>query len=134
MTAPVPGGADTARNKALARRYVEEVVSGGRLELLDELCTPEMDAGARSWIAPFRSAFPDVRMRIVTLVAEADTVAGRFECSGTHRGEWRGQAATGRRFERVDEVYFLTIDQGRIADAWGLEDNQQRFAQLGFTG
>lgn len=93
-----------------------------------------MAAGARSWIAPFRSAFPDVRMRIVTLVAEADTVAGRFECSGTHRGEWRGQAATGRRFERVDEVYFFTIDQGRIADAWGLEDNQRRFAQLGFTG
>jgi predicted ester cyclase len=41
------------------------------------------------WLfAEFRMAFPDWREEIVELVAEDDTVAGRFRCSGTHRGEF----------------------------------------------
>ena len=44
----------------------------------------------------FRSAFPDWREEIVELVAEGNTVAGRFKCSGTHRGEFLGEQS-GRR-------------------------------------
>ena len=39
------------------------------------------------------------------LVAEGSTVAGRFRCSGTHLGEFLGEAPTGRRME-VEEVFF----------------------------
>ena len=46
-------------------------------------------------------------MEIVDLIAEDDKVAAYFRCSGTHRGEWRGTAATGNRFEDVDEIYIL---------------------------
>jgi predicted ester cyclase len=68
---------------------------------------------------------------IVSLVAEGDTVAARFRCSGTHLGEWHGRAPTGRRFRDVDEVYFFTIRDGHIASAWGLEDNDRQRRQLG---
>ena len=106
----------------------------GRLDVLDELYTPVMARAAERWIAPFRDAFPDVQMEIVQLVAEGDTVVARFRCSGTHLGAWRGHPPTGRRFERIDEVYFFTITDGRISAAWGLEDAERRLRQLGLTG
>jgi predicted ester cyclase len=118
-------------NKALVRRLIEEVVNDGRLDVLDEFCTPPMARAARRWIEPFLVAFPDVRMEIVELVAEADKVVGRFTCSGTHRGVWRGHPPTGRRFERVDEVYFFEVRGGQITRAWGLEDTHSRLDQLG---
>lgn len=121
---------DEAGGKALVRRLIDEVMNGGRLQVLAELYGADMAAAARRWIGPFREAFPDVHMEIVTLVAEGDTVAARFRCSGTHLGEWQGRAPTGRRFRNVDEAYFFTIRGGRIASAWGLEDNDRRRRQL----
>ena len=118
-------------NKAVVRRLVEEVMNDGRLDVLEQLYAPSVAAAARRWIAPFRDAFPDVAMTIVDLVAEGDKVAARLTCSGTQHGEWRGRRATGRRFEEVDEVYFFRFRNGRIAHAWGLEDNLTRMRQLG---
>jgi predicted ester cyclase len=76
-----------------------------------------------------RKSFPDVHMQVVQMVAEGDTVAAWFVCSGTHVGRWRGHEPTGRRF-RVDEVYFFGFDGGRIARARGLEDTFKRLCQL----
>jgi predicted ester cyclase len=70
-------------------------------------------------------------MAAVTLVAEGDIVVGHFRCSGSHPGHWLGHAPTGRRFDNVDEVYFFTVRDGRIASWWALEDNDSRLRQLG---
>jgi predicted ester cyclase len=70
-------------------------------------------------------------MDIVELVAEGDTVVGRFKCSGTHRVEWLGVDATGRRFEDVDEIYVFRIENGKLSGAIGVEDNLTRMRQLG---
>ena len=119
------------RNKAVVYRLVEEVMNAGRLDVLDVLYSPLMAAAARRWIVPFREAFPDVTMMVVDLVAEGDKVAARFICSATQQGEWQGQPASGARFERVDEVYFFSFEDGRITGACGLEDNLDRMRQLG---
>ena len=79
-----------AADKAVVRRLIEQVLNGGELTVIDELYTPAMARAARRWIEPFRRTFPDVHMEIVELVAEDDTVVGRFRCSGTHLGTWRG--------------------------------------------
>lgn len=117
--------------KLIVRRFVDEAVNGGREELIDELFTSDMTAWVRDWFGAFRRSFPDLEMRTVALVAEDETVVGRFACSATHLGEWRGHAPTGRRFEDVDEVYFFTLEGGRISAVWGLEDTLDRFQQLG---
>jgi ketosteroid isomerase-like protein len=124
---------ETEANKAIVRRLVDEVLNGGRLELLDELYAPELAPAARRWITPFRVSFPDMRMDVVDLVAEGDRVVGRFTCSGTHQGPWRGHAPTGRRFERVDEVWVLRLRAGRIVAVWSLEDTLGRMQQLGLA-
>jgi hypothetical protein len=97
----------TEANKTVVRRLVDEVFNGGHLEVVDELYAPELAPAAKRWIAPFRASFPDVHMELVELIAEGDTVVGRFTCSATHLGAWLGQAPTGRRFERVKEVWIL---------------------------
>ena len=117
--------------KTIVRRLIDEVMNAGRLEPIDELYAPQMAAAARRWIAPFLASFPDVQMEIVELIAEGEKVVGRFRCSATHLGPWRGQPATGRRFERVDEVYIYRVRDGRITEAWGLEDTRSRERQLG---
>jgi predicted ester cyclase len=120
-----------AANKALVARAVDQVINGGNLDAVDELYDRTIAADAKAWVAPFRASFPDVHMATVALVAEGDTVVGRFRCSGTHLGRWLGQEPTGRRFTDVDEVYWFTLAGGRITAWWGLEDNAARLRQLG---
>jgi predicted ester cyclase len=120
-------------NKDTVRRFLEEAVNGGQDELVDELFTPEAAAFAREWFGAFRRSFPDLRMELVELIGEGDRVVGRFTCSATHLGEWRGHAPTGRRFEDVDEVYFFTFAGDRIAAVWGIEDTVDRYRQLGLA-
>jgi predicted ester cyclase len=121
---------DLEANKQLVRRLVE-AVNERNPELLEELASGAFARLARRWISPFESAFPDFRMEIVRLVAEGDVVVAHFKCSGTHRGEWLGVAATGRRFEGVDEVYIFEIKDGKLARGLGIEDNVPRMRQLG---
>jgi predicted ester cyclase len=118
-------------HKDIVRRLVEEGVNGGESELFDELFTPETADRAREWFGSFRGSFPDMRMEIIDLIEEGESVVARFACSATHTGEWRGHPPTGRRFERIDEVYFFAFEGDRIAGAWGIEDTLERFRQLG---
>ena len=116
--------------KEAVRRFVDEAVNGGHDELITELFAPALTASVRDWFGSFRRSFPDMRMEIVQLVAEGDTVVARFACSATHLGEWRGYSPTGRRFEGVDEVYFFGFEGDRIVMVWGIEDTLDRFRQL----
>jgi hypothetical protein len=125
-TAPV-----SETNKRLVRRLVEEVLNERRLDVIDELYHPRLASAARRWIEPFLASFSDVHMRIDDLIAEDDTVVGRFSCSGTHSGDWLGHPPTGRRFTDVAEVYIFRIADARIVRAWGLEDTLSRLRQLG---
>ncbi|GAA1683258.1 hypothetical protein GCM10010977_32660 [Citricoccus zhacaiensis] len=128
---PAPDDATRSAHAAVTTRLVEEVLVGGNLGMLDRLYTPALAPVAHRWIAPFHTSFPDVRMQIVQLVREEDTVAARFRCSGIQLGPWRGHAPTGRRFENIDEAYLFTFREGLIAKAWGLADTLERFRRLG---
>lgn len=120
-----------AQNKALVRRLIDEGIRKQNLDVVDELATGEFAELAKRWIDPFHTAFPDFQMTIVELIAEGDTVVAHFQCSGTHRGEWLGLPATGRRFENVDEIYIFQVQGGKLASALGVEDNLTRLRQLG---
>jgi predicted ester cyclase len=120
-------------NARLVHRLIE-IVNAGDLDAIEEVATGQIASEARRWIGPFRQSFPDFRMEVVDVVAEDDKVAGYFRCSGTHRGEWRGHAPTGRRFEDVDEVYIFAVEDGRLAEALAVvEDNLTRLRQLGLA-
>jgi len=118
------------KNKDMVRRMVDAINSGEEAEAVEELFAPRAARRVGRLFAEFRSAFPDWHEEIVHLVAEGDTVAGRFRCSGTHRGEFLGEAPTGRRME-VEEVFFMRAEDDRFVDFWALEDSPGRMRQLG---
>jgi predicted ester cyclase len=117
-------------NKAMVRCMVEAINEGSEAEAVEELFEPRAARRVKRLFAEFRAAFPDWREEVVQLVAEGDAVAGRFRCSGTHLGEFLGEAPTGKRMD-VQEVFFLRAEGGRFVDFWGLEDSLGRMRQLG---
>ena len=116
-------------NKAMVQRLME-AINTGDMDIVDELFTPELASLTKRSFTAFRSAFPDWHMEIAELVAEGNTVVGRFRCSGTNQGDFKGVPPTGKRME-VDEVYFLRVEGGKFVEFWGLEDDLARMRQLG---
>jgi predicted ester cyclase len=117
-------------HKAMVRRMVEGINAGDIEGTVDEMFAPRAARRVKRLFTEFYTAFPDWREEIVELVAEANTVAGRFRCWGTHQGEFLGEPPTGRRME-VDEVFFLRVENGKFVYFWGLEDSLSRMRQLG---
>ena len=120
------------KNKAMVWRLVEGINAGDIEATVDELFAPQAARRVKRLFAEFYTAFPDWREEIVELVAEENTVVGRFRCSGTHQGEFLGEPPTGRRME-VDEVFFLRVENGKFVYFWGLEDSLSRMRQLGLV-
>lgn len=116
----------TEANKVLVLRFIDEVVNGRRLELVDEMLAddftlPPNDAdaltrdGFRDVLAYYFAAFSDLHYTVEEVVADGDTVVTRLKMRGTQDGEYDGHSASGRHVE-VDEIDVLRIADGRIAD------------------
>src|SRR5579883_2467476 len=115
-------------NKALVRRLIETVISGGQLSATEQIFAPDFVAhisgfpelNAAAWreaFGGFRAAFPDLRQTIEDLVAEGDRVAMRATAEATHRGEMMGIPATGKRV-RWSDFSIFRIANGRVAEEW----------------
>jgi predicted ester cyclase len=120
-------------NRRLVHRLVE-IVNERDFDSIDEVASGGIASEARRWVGSFTDSFPDFEMQVVDVIAEDDKVVGYFKCSGTHRGEWRGHAPTGRRFESIDEIYVFRVEDGKLASALvAVEDNLTRRRQLGLA-
>jgi steroid delta-isomerase-like uncharacterized protein len=112
-------------NKALLRRFVEELVNQGNMAVAPELVSPdfiELDpfpgqapgrAGLVESIERLRTAFPDLIWRIEEMVAEGERVASLNSWSGTHRGEFLGIAPTGK-WVSISCMIFDTYEDGKL--------------------
>ncbi len=88
----------TEDNKAIVRRYLEEILSAGHFELADTLFTPDMSEIVRRPVGSQRQSFPDFHVtRVEEQIAEGDKVVTFWTAQGTHRGEFLG-TYTGRFF------------------------------------
>ena len=77
------------------------------------------------------TAFPDVRIDAEWTVEEADKAVVWSHIRGTHLGEWRGLAATGRPID-VHGVLAVQVDRdGEISDFWLVNDWLGIATQLG---
>lgn len=86
--------------------------------------------GLADLVAHWRSAFPDLRMEVLHLVAEDDLVAAFVRYEGTHSGTWFGYPATGKRMS-VDEMMFFRFESGRLVEGWEVDDQLSMRTQLG---
>ncbi len=75
------------------------------------------------------NAFPDVKFVIEDVVQQDDRVAARVTLEGTHRGDFAGIPATGKRMKVYDFAMYRIAD-GKITDVWSLIDMQAMRDQL----
>jgi steroid delta-isomerase-like uncharacterized protein len=85
---------------------------------------------ARKSIAALRAAFPDIHFDLEDVLAEGDKVVIRWTCTGTHRGEFRGIAPTGKRVS-FPGMNIYRLRDGKIVERWGVEDGLSLLQQLG---
>ena len=115
----------------LVQRAVDELFNQGKLEAAEEIYGPAYAAHERHFAQLIRAAFPDLQLRIESMIAEDDRIATRWICEGTRRGTFLGVAPTGRR-ARWTGTWTQRIDGGRIAEGmdWGNWDMAGLMAQL----
>lgn len=132
-------------NKALFRRWFEEVWNQGRAEAIEEMFAADgvahglADASGAELRGPahfrefhkgFRDAFPDIRVTVEDVIAEGDKVAGRCSARATHRSASLGFAATDRAVE-FGGMCIARVCDGKIAEAWNTFDFLTMYRQLG---
>jgi steroid delta-isomerase-like uncharacterized protein len=129
-------------NKALARRFFDEFCTGRKLELADQLMTPDYvyhdpqvpnvsgPAGMAQAVATYQNGV-NGHWQIEELdAAEGDRVVVRWTGSGTHVGEMNGIPPTGKAV-KVSAISLLRIQGGKIAENWTVWDTLGFLQQLG---
>jgi predicted ester cyclase len=131
-------------NKALVRRYFEEIWDKGNLDLIDELFTTNFVRhgptgtegevrgleGFKGLVTMYRTAFPDLRVPIEDLIAEGDRVVSRWTAYGTHQGELMGNAPTGNQ-ATVTGIIVDRISGAKIEEEWVDYDTLHLMQQIG---
>lgn len=125
----------------VARKMVEEVYGKGKTELIGQLVhddyvehDPLMGRidrkGIENEVRMYRSAFPDLEMKVIDSVAAGDCVSVRWRASGTHRGELMGIAPSNKKTS-VEGITMIRMRDGRGAEAWVQYDLFGLMRQIG---
>jgi steroid delta-isomerase-like uncharacterized protein len=144
MAACGPGtSARLEANKAVARRYSEEVGNRGNLAVIDEVLAENyvrhcqatgqdvhgreaMKALYREW----RATFPDYHETIEFGLGEGDLVAAYITVRGTQTGPMGPFPPSGKAMD-CKAVGIHRLEDGKIVESWVTWDNMATLAQLG---
>lgn len=133
----------TEQNKELLRRAVEEIWNKGNFEKLNELVSEDFvihfprpgeeirgPENVKEFYTELRDAFPDLTFTIIDLLAEEGKVVTHWSATGTHKGEFRGIPATGKKvtFTAMD---IDKISNGKFVECWTNVDELGLMQQLG---
>jgi steroid delta-isomerase-like uncharacterized protein len=130
----------TDANKALVRRFVQEIFAEGRPEAVDELVAADFvshtfgitdDGIAKLKAASQRvhASLTNVRFDIEDMVAEDNRVAVRLTASGTATADFMGMPAAGKSY-RIGEMHFFRVREGKVAEHWHQYDAAGQMKQL----
>lgn len=127
-------------NKTIARRFVEEMMSGSYLDKIEEFVSPEALHHERGRSSSYRDmlrrAFSNSirapRFVIDDLIAEDDKVVVRCTAHATCTGtSFLGHPLTPGSRCAVQHVHIFRIRDGRIVDHWPVRDDLDALHQYG---
>jgi hypothetical protein len=138
-------------NKALVRKFFDEVWNNRNLDALDELYSPNFklhalwqntSAGgpieatgiepAKVVIGGWFTGFPDLVVAVDDQVGEDDLVGSRHSSMGTHTAAFMGMPATGKK-AKVTGMTVTRCAGGKMVEAWTSWDALGMFEQLGIA-
>jgi steroid delta-isomerase-like uncharacterized protein len=128
-------------NKAIARRYIEEVFNQKNLALVDELNPPDFvfhNASTtmqgrepyKQYLSMLLTAYPDLHLTIEDMIAEGDIIAERVTVRGTHKGDFMGIPPTGKQMT-ITAIYIVRFANGKGIEVWANSDDLGAMQQLG---
>src|SRR5215204_5830221 len=121
-------------NKAIFRRYVEEIPNQGNMKVADEIferyISHQPDGSTlergpedvKRFHREFHSAFPDFHINIEDQIAEGDKVVSRYTIRGIHQRAFRGMAPTGKEIELKGVTIFRFSPEGKVVETWDSYD------------
>ena len=130
------------------RRIPEEIFNKGNLAAADEVMEPDYiehipmppgftpdRAGFKKFVGMWRNAAPDLQYTVTPftdtdLIGEGDKVVHRVVGRGTHRGEFLGIAATGKKLLWT-ETHIGRYASGKLVEHWGQIDVLSILQELG---
>ena len=128
-------------NKAVVRRFVEEVFEKGDLRAVDELVAD--DFVPHTWpstgdgrgdlkhaMERVSKGLSDAAFTIDDLIAEGDQVVARLTASATQTGEFMGMPPSGKTYT-IPEIHIFRVRNGRIVEHWHQFDQLGMMRQLG---
>jgi C-1 hydroxylase len=117
-------------NKTLIRRVVE-LWNRRDLDAYFEVLAPEyiehLPSGdvslehLKKYAGTFFTAFPDIKITIKDIVAEGDKVAVLVNWKATHKGEYMGIPATGKKIN-ISVAMIIKIKAGKWVEFWNVTD------------
>jgi steroid delta-isomerase-like uncharacterized protein len=122
-----------AANKRLVRRFYKEVYGDWNMALVDEAVSPRFTShdwpkgssigpeGFRAFYSAIRTALPDARYEVDDLISERDEVVVRWRLLGTHLGDFRGMAPTGRAIALAG-IAIYRVSDGKLMERWVVTD------------
>lgn len=130
------------QNGEIVRRYFEGWANRGDPAVADALIATDVVlrnppavvhglAAYKRGMAAFHTAFPDLNFTIEDEIAEGNKVVIRWTMRGTHRGEYQGRAASGKRVFVTGISIFRIVD-GRIKHITVNMDRFGQYEQLGW--
>jgi steroid delta-isomerase-like uncharacterized protein len=134
-------------NKAIVRRFYQEIWNERNLTVADEIFAPDCvthqlssraaietaprdPATVKHHVAEWVNSFPDLRFEVEELLADGDRVVSRCVMHGAHKADWHGIAPTGREVT-IRMMVIHRIADGQIAEDWVLVESLGFFQQLG---
>jgi steroid delta-isomerase-like uncharacterized protein len=128
-------------NKAIARRFYEEIFNNHNLTVIDELVAfgcvehpgtrPDQSReDLRQGLAEAFGEFPDIHATIEDMVAEGNKVVARLRIQMTHQSEFMGIPPTDK-VVTLPVIDILRFEQGQIAEIWVESDRLGWLQQLG---
>jgi steroid delta-isomerase-like uncharacterized protein len=131
------------QNKAIVRRYLEEVFARGNLDAIPELFSPDYlehdpasDEEIRGhegvWrdLSIYQSALCDIQITVEDQIAEGDRVATRATMRATHVEELFRVAPSGNRVT-VTGIVIHRLSDGKLARGWWNWDTLGLLQQIG---
>lgn len=130
-----------ARNKAVVRRYFDEIMNQASPSAIEELISPDFlftipthgpargPAGEQQEVEMLHTAFPDVHFTIEDEFADDERVAVRWVARGTHLGPFLGIPASGRRFW-IDGIGSYRVADGKLVENVVNEDSLNLLIQI----
>ena len=119
------------KNQALAARYHEDIFQKGKLEVADEILSPDFiihnpvlpeelrkgPEGTKKFASAVIAAVPDIKIVHDDIFAKDDKVMIRWTNSGTNTGPLFGNPPTGKPII-VTGFDLFRISNGKIMELW----------------